>query len=246
MRSVAKRIRVIPFGRVLKRNMAGGDVLAVKRALSKAGFLSHPRGGFTRVMGPFTVRALKKFQRSRKLAVTGVYNPGSHRALAPFFDAYGAYLITGTLPRKPTSADRRRAVVAAMLLLYHHRDQVHYTQGPRRMWGVTQKIRPPKYPTDLDCSASVTWAYFAAGAPDPNDLGYSGVGYTGTLSKHGRKVSLTVAKPGALVFYGKRWPWQHVAVYIGAGKVISHGSEGGPYLLPVNYRSDRGEVREYL
>lgn len=243
---MSKRTRIIPFGRQLKRGSKGKDALAVKRALRKAGYLSFPRGGSTPIFGPFAVRALKRFQRAHKLTATGVYNLGTHRALVPFFDAYGAYLITGALPPKPKPPDRRRAVVAAMLLLYHHRAAVHYTQGFQRMIGITANLRPPRFPVYADCSAAATWAYFVAGAPDPNGAGYNGTGYTGTLARHGRKVTLDVAKPGDLVFYGPRWPWQHVAVYVGGGKVISHGSEGGPYLLPVNYRGDRGEIRAYL
>lgn len=238
-------VRVVPFRRQLRQGRKGGDVVAVKRALSKAGFMKW--GGFTRTFGVFAVRSLKRFQRAKGLPATGRYDRETHKRLARYFDEYGAWLM-GAIPKRddPGPDDVRARIVAAMTLLYHHRDEVHYTMSSRRMQGVRFKIRPPKFPVWEDCSSSSTWAYFVAGAPDPNGLGYNGQGYTGTLSQHGRIVPLDKAQPGDLVLYGPAWPYHHVAVYVGHGRVISHGSEGGPYLLPVDYRSDRAQIRSYL
>ena len=77
-----------------------------------------------------------------------------------------------------------------------------------------------------------------------NGAGWA-AGYTGTQAMHGRVVSLDALEVGDLVFYGRAWPYGHVAGYVGGGKVISHGSEGGPYLLPVRYRSDVSHARRY-
>jgi len=41
---------------------------------------------------------------------------------------------------------------------------------------------------------------------------------------------------------------EHVAMYVGGGKVFSHCGEGGPYILPIDYRPDRrrGNARRYF
>ena len=127
---------------------------------------------------------------------------------------------------------------------------MHYTQTAARMTIVRKHLIPP-FGTKViweDCSSAVTGLYFMAGLHDPNDLHYSGYGYTGTLGVHGKKV-YTAKRVGDLVFYGVN-PWHHVAcVYsVGEGgtKVWSHGHEGGPVILPIDYRSDRDQVRRYF
>jgi len=80
---------------------------------------------------------------------------------------------------------------------------------------------------------------------DPNGLGYNGWGYTGTQIQNGRRLSsVTLARPGDLVFYG-RYGITHVAIYVGNGRVVSHGSESGPLLVSMYYRSDLQYVRTY-
>lgn len=73
-----------------------------------------------------------------------------------------------------------------------------------------------------DCSGFATLCYKAAGAPDPNGLGYNGAGWTGTLAAHGRRTN--DPQPGDLCFYGTAPPFNHVAVYIGGGDAIGFGS----------------------
>jgi cell wall-associated NlpC family hydrolase len=72
---------------------------------------------------------------------------------------------------------------------------------------------------------------------DPNGLNYNGWGFTGTQIQHGKRISVVQLKPGDLVFYG-RHGISHVAIYVGNGRVVSHGSESGPLLLSTYYRSD--------
>jgi murein DD-endopeptidase MepM/ murein hydrolase activator NlpD len=74
------------FNRVLKLGSTGRDVLAVKRALSRAGFIRW-RKQFTPVLGPYAVKGLKEFQRKNGILSTGKYGPRTHRALLPHFDA---------------------------------------------------------------------------------------------------------------------------------------------------------------
>ena len=97
---------------------------------------------------------------------------------------------------------------------------------------------------DGDCSSFATGCFRQAGVKtDPNGLGWR-AGYTGTLCRHGKRVSTPA--PGDWVFYGSGPRWHHVTVSGGTGRVVSHGTEGGPFLEPMDYRSDRGEIRRYV
>lgn len=152
---------------------------------------------------------------------------------------------------KPPSG-ARIVQAAREIYRYHERTgRMHYTQSSLRMSIVRHKWRPP-FTTVLfeDCSSFVTACYWLAGLPDPNDLGYNGQGYTGTLAQHGKPVTLAKARQGDLVFYGPGAPWHHVAIISDATgparHVYSHGHEGGPFLVDLDYRSDRGEIRTYL
>ncbi len=89
-------------------------------------------------------------------------------------------------------------------------------------------------PLTTDCSGFATCCYYAAGAPDPNGLNYSGQGYTGTLLDHLPQVSLAQAEPADLVVFGAP-PGLHVVVLLESGtansgdpNVASHGTEAGP------------------
>lgn len=167
--------------------------------------------------------------------------------------------MTGTAAKPPATtpaqldADRRARLAADARALYAIRDRVHYSMTAKRMQTVREKIRAAWSTVQSlteDCSSSVTGLYWRSGAPDPNGLGYNGQGYTGTLCRHGRAVAEAQARPGDLVFYGVGAPWHHVAMVVGrdpAGKLVvfSHGSQPGPYLLPVRYRGDLGQIRTY-
>lgn len=122
----------------------------------------------------------------------------------------------------------------------------------RKEWFEYDEIRPyPLYiPTadkhiKNDCSGTVTWCYYHAGAPDPNGLDYDGSGYTGTLIDHGTQVN--VPQVGDLVIYGNN-PGVHTAVIVVAEEdpvTMSHGqasepafvkvSEGNPTSVPPRY-----------
>jgi hypothetical protein len=240
------KYRVVPFERELRPGEAGEDVFAVQRALAKVPFEASVRG--TDLRGHFdtvTLAKVRRFQQRSGLHVDGVYGAATHAKLAPYFDDYGAWLMGAGAP-VDADAGVSNAIVACAVALYNVRDRVHYSQS-NRMNIVRERLKPPFDGVEIyeDCSSSVTGCYFVAGAPDPNGLGYDGQGYTGTLCQHGAVVSLASAKPGDLVLYGHGAPWEHVAMYLGGGKVWSHGSEGGPYVCPVDYRGDRGEIRTY-
>jgi hypothetical protein len=227
--------RAVLFGRELRQGKSGKDVVALKRALSKAGYVKW-QSRWTRLFGPYTATALKKFQREHGLRADGVYGPATHAKLAPYYDAYGAALL-GQFPRAPVG----HTVVTAALFGYHVRGSIHYTQSALRMYGVRNKIRPPAIPKWEDCSSYATWTYWLAKRRDPNGRGYDGYGFTGTLAANGRPAAPAA---GRLSFYG-RYPHTHVTIDVSASMCVSHGSERGPVLVPIRYRRDYSHTRSY-
>jgi hypothetical protein len=236
--------KVIPFVRPLQLGARGNDVVAIKRALKRAGARTYKLN--SPIFGAILRRDLKRFQKKNGLPVTGKYNKATHLALVKYFDNYGVWLLLHTpKPKNHTKVeDMRQHIVAAAVLGYNNRYSIHYTQGPSRMQGVKQHIRPPRFPHWEDCSSFATWCYWVSGAPDPNGLHYNGFGYTGTMANHGTWTSNPQA--GDLALYGYNFPYHHVTVYIGGGRCISHGGEDGPLLLSVHYRNDLHQYRTYI
>ena len=161
------------------------------------------------------------------------------------------------LNRKQRLNARRLAKNAAMLHLKHAK-AVHYSQGPGRWEGIThdQKAYRGEYPKHTDCSASATWWIW-------NGLGHyvnldeydfkdtvNGTdwtwGWTGTMIRCGEKrpIKRSTLKRGDLILYGDPvGRTGHVAMYVGYGMVVSHGSEAGPFLVPWAYRPVTGVRR---
>lgn len=148
----------------------------------------------------------------------------------------------------------RRLTMEALNIALRHAPEVHYTQDLNKRWeGIDNNLKAYRgqYPKNCDCSSFATWAIWNGldhyGVRDTvNGLGWK-AGYTGTMLKHGKLVAHRPNwRRGDCLIYGSGWPGKHVAVYIGGGYVISHGSEGGPYKLKWDYRSDLMEVRRYI
>jgi len=144
-----------------------------------------------------------------------------------------------------TLPQARQDVVKAAMALYDQRAHEKYTQGPERWSGIDKKIHPPQAPPFSDCSSAATWCYWTTYGSGPDFLNGQNwkAGYTGTLTSHGKVVQIASAQPGDLCFYGN--PVSHVAIYIGDGKVVSHGSDPVS-LVVVKYRSDYSHTRSYL
>jgi cell wall-associated NlpC family hydrolase len=96
-----------------------------------------------------------------------------------------------------------------------------------------------------DCSGTSILVYKLAGCPDPNGTNYDGSGWTGSLIRRGVSVPSIAVRPGDLTFYGPGLS-THVVVELGNGQVMSHGSEGGPRILPSTYRFDYNQTRRYV
>jgi len=142
------------------------------------------------------------------------------------------------------SSGTRAGVVAAAMALYNQRSHETYTQGSSRWSGITGKVMPPNAPPSSDCSAAATWCYWTQYGSGPDFLNGQNwkAGYTGSLIQHGKTVTCTAMQPGDLVFYGS--PVNHVAIFVGNGKVVSHGSDPVSYVA-YNYRTVNS-CRSYL
>jgi cell wall-associated NlpC family hydrolase len=125
----------------------------------------------------------------------------------------------------------RRKIVAAARWGIANEPRIHYGE-----------IRPiplaKALPLTTDCSGFVTICFYLAGAPDPNGLGYSGYGYTGTLLDHLDAVEPDEAKRGDIVVWGV-YPGRHCAVVLEPGDdplLASHGRERGP--ISIRYSAE--------
>jgi hypothetical protein len=100
-----------------------------------------------------------------------------------------------------TAADEQRArmTVWARWAIQEHA-QFTYTEGPGRSHMVESS--PGSLPQSADCSAFCTGLAKWAGAPDPNGLNFSPVGYTGTLLEHCTHIEAGAARMGDLIVYG--------------------------------------------
>jgi len=153
-------------------------------------------------------------------------------------------------------AKARQLGTDAAWLCYNHKGNVHYTQGQRRWDGINKDLKAyqGEYPRYADCSSFATWCIW-------NGLDHYDVrdtvnglkwkaGYTGTMLQHGKEVvHLENVLRLDCCIYGSA-PGKHTAVIVGVrnGKpmVISHGSEGGPYYVAYDYRSDLYQIRRYI
>lgn len=151
-------------------------------------------------------------------------------------------------------ARARSEIARGCQLLLEHAPDVHYTEGPNRWGAITNhlEIRRGQYLRAGDCSSTATWLLWNAlhvpyGVRDVVNGCDWRAGYTGTILQHGKRVIHEGnAQVGDLAIYGNGWPGQHVAVCLGGGWVFSHGSEAGPYKLPLHYRPDLMQIRRCI
>lgn len=232
----------VPLPRTLVLGESGKDVAAMQGALRRA--KARPYAATGSFAAPTRLQ-VKKFQAKHGVPQTGMYGPNTHAALIPYMTAYEKYLFNQI--NEILHPDARHRVLSAAWEGYLKRDQIHYTEGSRRMSGVRDKILLPNVPPWEDCSSFATWCYWVAGALDPNYFNFDGYGNTGSQYPHGVHVTLANARMADICFYG----WNdgeptHEAVYAGNGMVISNGSESGPLYEKATYRDDLVGIRSYL
>ena len=131
-----------------------------------------------------------------------------------------------------TDAQLRAQIVDQARWGIAHQPAIHYAEiRPIPL----EQYKHHQLPLTTDCSGWVTCCNYAAGAPDPNGLGYNGAGFTGTLLDHLETINLRDAKVADLVVFGAH-PGNHVVIILeGAGEsnplVGSHGNEAGPVAI---------------
>lgn len=219
---------IVPFTRAIAEGDVGKDVVGAKRMIWRANGL-HVTDHFTPEFGPIARQQLEYFQTKHGLQADGVLGPATLKKLALFADRFAFLLYTGFPPGGTKEEQVRRAIVSYLLWGYNNRPRIHYAL-----------LRPMSYMHDLmhldvweDCSTFDTKAYKFGNAPDPNGLDFNGSGNTSTMRVHGRLIDLSQAKPADLVHYAGP---DHVAGCVGAGRVVSLGSEIGPLLAMATYR----------
>lgn len=248
---------VVAFCRTLQVGSKGADVVAHKRALSRATPTLYEWSKFTDYFGENFESAIKKYQRRHAIPATGKIGSTTHKSLVRqhraghpdewAFDTIAIDKASGFCHEFTKTPEQRvrEAGVAAAFFWYSKRLVIAYSQ-----FRPFQVGKPPWIPSRWDCSAFATNCHFAAGAPDPNGRNYDHLGYTGTLMSRGTRVAkVGLLKPLDLIFYGsttKRSPGfeigdpTHVAVYVGlingVPSVLSHGHYPMA-LYPYNYRS---------
>jgi peptidoglycan hydrolase-like protein with peptidoglycan-binding domain len=240
---------IVPFIRTLSLGTHGDGTKQLQQALVRAK-LRPARAKATGYYGPITARQVLTFQRkTRGLTPSGVFGHPTLLKLSKFY--------TAAMRGELQAIARAHAVAKWQAAILRDRAQyaraaiagrAHYSQGIER--GFFPNLVSGNgllAPSWLDCSSYVTWLYSRSGAapsgisgrlPDPNGFGYSPVGYTGTLARHGVRVSINAAlRVGDLVFYGGGYPYGHVAIVVDAFRrlVSSHG-QPGVRTVPFNYR----------
>jgi len=154
------------------------------------------------------------------------------------------------------AAHARRVILKDVKNMMAHKGSVHYSQNSNRWEGIVHRNTHlhNTFPRHCDCSSTTTWMLWDAmarpyGVRDLVNGANWNAGYTGTQYSHGKRVKHdSNLKVGDLIFYGDQGGGvpEHVAIYVGGGHVFSHGSERGPYILPLDYRPDRRQSRRYI
>lgn len=262
----------IPFKRVINIGDKGEDVLAIKVAIARAGFW--PWQEFNEVYSERFAKGKRRptkminqgvagFQRRNGLKV-GPYNLATHKKLVAARVAKGKpnageYVFDRRARRLYNGFDDTSPEEVIVKEIYHWWDylvdrkgSVHYSQI-RPIDPLRKREKPPNLPSYLDCSGTVTYTAWCAGAKSPDrECGYNGYGYTGTLIDGGFRIGyLEVDKYAkdhlVLAFYGpSRWNTTHVVSLKSKNQVYSNGSEAAPQKLNTPYyRSDLVEFRAY-
>lgn len=156
----------------------------------------------------------------------------------------------------------RDVMVDAAQIGLAHKADLHYTQSSPQRWdGISndREVKDGEWPHYADCSAFYTWCawnglFLPYHVEDVVNNGGWKWGNTWSMLQNGARVwVLDNVLRGDAVLYGQP---SHTAPVVGwdvdarDGKtkpfVISNGSEGGPYYLPYDYRSDIHSVRRFV
>lgn len=238
----------------------GADVIAIKRAISRAGYwkwqefdgvysngfshgsvYGHGVEGFQRkVFGTGTGKITGNFGQATLTELYSFRIPaGLPNAGERAFDATAIELYQGFHVITPAEEIVKAFWVNAQDLISHE-PAVHYAQT-RPDYQLFHHIKPPTFPSWHDCSDSVIYLAWLAGALSPDPIfGFSGYGNTGSLIQGGFEISIaSLSKYNknhlVLSFYRNS---DHVIAIKSASQAFSHGKEAGPqWVDPRSYRT---------
>lgn len=247
----------------------GSDVIAVKRAISRAGFWPWQEfddtysAGFAN--GNKSGGGVKDFQKTTGITpATGFYGSATHTALLSarvpagsphagewVWDQSAINLYNGFVDM--TAAQQ---IVASIFgwwdWLVARNPDVHYLQA-RPVLELTERNNPPKIPMYCDCSGTTIYCAWLGGAISPDIIyGYSGYGNTDSLIKGGFQIQESEIAQYCqdylvLSFYGESvWNTDHVTNVRSASQNYSHGKESDPSVYnTIHYRPDFLQLRAY-
>ncbi len=136
-------------------------------------------------------------------------------------------------------------------VLLRNEPSCHYSQQ-RPIYPLVRRQDPPQFPNWLDCSGTVIYTCWLAGAKSPDPYGYSGYGNTNSLNDNGFVISLDQVERYCTThlvcaYYGpSKWDTRHMVAIKSPTKVYSMGREGAPEIhSSIRYRSDLVECRAY-
>lgn len=241
----------VAFARKMREGDSGRDVIAHKRAVSRAfpEIYPWPKKGFSLSYGVYFGNAVKGSCLIMGIKPRRVIDLEYHEALERrkkrrdktewAFDSYSIKLAKDYYDHF-NKKDLRQTIIEAGFFWYQRRMGIHYSQARP-----FQKRKPPQSPTIWDCSAFVTNCYYGGGAPDPNGRNFDGQGYTGTLLSHGKVIPFSKIQIADLIMFGHSsgrpgfavGSPTHVALYVGGGRVLSLGSYPMGY-YEYTYRGD--------
>ena len=238
----------------------GPTVEALKRAVSRAGFISW-KDNFTQYWpedGELD-KGFRRWQRDKGLPGDGIYGQQEWKAMRATkvpvgqphageyaFDDYACKLILEewTQENVPDEADFRAALSEFCLAAEQNEDAWHYRQ--QRPVDIT--VNPKASYVWSDCSGYVIQAYHWAmtksglAVPDPAKQGWTGFGNTDYYEDDHPSVTSGLYKVGDLAHYPG-----HVTLCRKAGTATtavfsSHGQEAGPVPTNIYYRRDFRKV----
>ena len=164
------------------------------------------------------------------------------------------------LARTATKTIKRRNIINRGLRYYHYRNRIAYSQAR------PTQITLPRETTRLDCSGLVACCMDFAEVMPKVDWRYTNTWIQDDL---GTRVTLANARPGDVVFYGPRLGNPtHEALYLGTladlktlkvtiapevekamkggGRMVLSNGHHPMGLYPIDYRSDRVEIRRFV
>lgn len=201
----------------------GTNVRKLQKLLVEAGYRIRVDGEFGQLTADAVVDAKRRLGYRKKgweirPAVGDRFIAALEKAHKPLFK-----------PSKRKATMREKIVAYCKWGIAHER-LIHYEQS--RPFPVNT---PYILPMRTDCSGFASIAYKVAGAPDPNGRKFDGLGYTGTLLSHGKRVAKEHARAGDLVVFGPG-TGHHVCVLLEDGHhgnplLASHGQEAGPIAI---------------